>query len=272
MEIAIPEEGAWDSFDRMADREGWTVPGWERELYLKAWPSSAAVLLDESEPRGFVTAVAFGRHGWIGNLIVAPDFRGRGFGRQLFAHALESLERRGCTSVWLTASASGRPLYETFGFQTVDRVERCVRAAEEVRRDRACTPQADIGSVVAADAAVWGVRRTDLFSALQPGGEVFSAGETVACLQAGEGERVLGPWVSPSQCFRQNRTVLAQILDAPAGRGSIVADVRVSSPIRPLLAAAGFVAKGGCDLMVRGGGQGVDLAPLVTFASLGSLG
>jgi ribosomal protein S18 acetylase RimI-like enzyme len=49
-------------------------------------------------------------------IVTLPDFRRQGIGRALTLHALQLAHERGCTTAVLTASPSGRGLYERLGF------------------------------------------------------------------------------------------------------------------------------------------------------------
>lgn len=61
-------------------------------------------------------SMSFGRTGWIGNIAVDPDWRGRGFGTAMSEEAVRWLTRRGVGTVLLSATDLGRPIYERLGF------------------------------------------------------------------------------------------------------------------------------------------------------------
>jgi ribosomal protein S18 acetylase RimI-like enzyme len=272
MDIAAAGEGDWPIFLSLAEAEGWRVPQTEVALLTGVLSPCVSVLHEGGVPCGFVSAVFHGRSGWIGNLIVDPAARRRGYGDRLFAHALAALEERGATSLWLTASELGRPLYEAHGFVAVDRIERWVsppRGRGEV------FPAAAFGATEAlidADCRAWGERRHTLLDALAASGQAFACNETVALLQGGRDLQVLGPWYSATCCPRENRQVLTSLLAAADPAVEIVCDLLASSPLRSLLAAAGFAPGGGAALMVSGDGAGVDLKKMMALASLGSMG
>lgn len=52
----------------------------------------------------------------LAGIYVEPEFRKRGVARDLTRLAIAWCKERGCTRVRLTASADGRPLYESLGF------------------------------------------------------------------------------------------------------------------------------------------------------------
>jgi GNAT superfamily N-acetyltransferase len=271
MKFDSPIDADWRVFLDLARAEGWRVPARELELYRGALADSAFVLRRQGEACGFVTAVAHERSGWIGNLLVPSECRGRGYGTLLFDHAVDSLRSRGLTSIWLTASEMGRPLYEKKGFRVVGGIKRWTLVIDEALGPP--PPEGgDLESLCRLDFRAWGESRRRLLLPLARGGEVFSRGDTAALLQEGDGMRVLGPWVSGTLCPRENRQVLSAVLAAAATGTEVVVDLLESSPLAPLLTAAGFVPRGRCDLMTLGPCGGVDLGPLVSLASLGSMG
>ncbi|HXV21379.1 MAG TPA: GNAT family N-acetyltransferase [Desulfuromonadales bacterium] len=270
MEIMAPTDADWQVFLALARAEGWRVPKSELALFRGPLAGSAFVLRRGEDVLGFVTAVAHEKSGWIGNLIVPGTCRGRGYGALLFDHAVDVLERLGVASIWLTASPSGRPLYEKKGFAVIDGVVRWTLKAEG--GSLAEEGKTDIAGLLAGDVQVWGESRNRLLSPLARAGEVFACGRTVALLQGGQGMQVLGPWISAECCPRENRRLLLAVLGAAAERTELVTDAIESSPLQSLLRAAGFTRQGRCDLMVRGETGGVRLADLVSLASLGSMG
>ena len=69
---------------------------------------------------GRVTGVAgcarFGRTGWLGNVAVDDEARGRGLGTAISRTAVDWLHRAGVETVLLTATERGKPVYERLGF------------------------------------------------------------------------------------------------------------------------------------------------------------
>ena len=58
------------------------------------------------------------KRGFISNMWVDPEHRGRGLARELMMHGEAELLRRGATYAVLQASAMGRPLYEQLGWSS----------------------------------------------------------------------------------------------------------------------------------------------------------
>jgi GNAT superfamily N-acetyltransferase len=67
---------------------------------------------------GCGNALASGKAGWLGNIIVLPEYRKQGIGSALTTTLMEHLSAQGCTSLILTATRMGEPVYTKLGFTT----------------------------------------------------------------------------------------------------------------------------------------------------------
>ena len=270
--IRIAQKPDWDSFFKLAAGEGWRVPEVERQLFAGQWFDCARVLEEGDSFCGLVTSVAHEHSGWIGNLIVPARLRGRGRGTLLFKAALSALQAQGMTTVWLTASAAGRPIYEKSGFRCIDEIERWVscKRAPSGPDDRLVADGAQ--QLRDLDRCAWGEDRTDLLEALGARGQAFVCEGAVALLQREPGLQIVGPWYSSTGCPRANRKLLQKILAAVDPDVEVVVDVLASSPARQLIAAAGFACAGKNLLMVLGDAGHVQREMMVSLASLGSIG
>jgi RimJ/RimL family protein N-acetyltransferase len=71
------------------------------------------------------TAVCYGRRlAWIGMVLTHPDYRRRGFARQLTEAAVEYADGREVEWIGLDATDMGRPLYLQLGFEDQAPIER----------------------------------------------------------------------------------------------------------------------------------------------------
>ncbi len=256
----------------LAEREGWRIPRQEVALYQGPMADSAFALRVGDEPRGFVTVMRHEKSGWIGNLLVDPECRGRGYGSLLFEHAVDALRARNIGSVWLTASEMGRPIYEKRGFRLMGGVVRWVFSPSGASLAAATFQEQNRELLYRGDHGVWGESRCGLLEPLSSKGKIFAFGNTVALLQQVAGVQVIGPWVSENLCPRENRQLLMALISAAEPQWELVADVLEASPVQQLLGAAGFERQGRCDLMALDPQADLNLSPLVSFASLGSMG
>ena len=270
--IRIAQKPDWDSFFNLAAGEGWRVPEVERQLFAGQWFDCARVLEEGDSFCGLVTSVAHEHSGWIGNLIVPARLRGRGRGSLLFKAALSALQAQGMTTVWLTASESGRPIYEQSGFVAIDEIERWVSCKRSRFGPADNLVKDGRQKLVTLDWAAWGEDRASLLQALAARGPVYAYGDAVALLQREPELQIVGPWYSSKGCPRSSRLLLQKILAEADPNVELVVDILKSSPVRHLLSATGFSCVGSNALMVLGDAGHVQRDMMVSLASLGSLG
>jgi len=103
--------------DRLRGLAGWnqTIQHWNQLLALA--PSGCFVAEWNGVPAGTATTICYDADlGWIGMLLVHPEFRSRGLGRALLTHGLEHLRCR-VRCIKLDATPQGKLLYDQLGFQ-----------------------------------------------------------------------------------------------------------------------------------------------------------
>lgn len=270
--IRIAENTDWEQFFALADAEGWRIPEIERQLFAGPWQHCARVMAVDGRFCGLATSVAHDQSGWIGNLLVPQPLRGHGYGSRLFVAALSALQTQGLRSIWLTASLLGQPIYEKSNFKVVDTIERWVSDSRSGNSFAIQATSAATDLLSACDQAAWGETRASLLNALFDQGRAFAVEDSVALLQQEPDLQIIGPWYSPTGCPRANRQLLHQILATADPDVEIVVDILSSSPVRRLLAAAGFSCSGSNALMVHGNTDGINTGMMVSLASLGSIG
>jgi ribosomal protein S18 acetylase RimI-like enzyme len=156
-----------ERFLELAAAEGWVAEAWEFEFLLTTFPRGCFSARDETGVAvGFVTASLHERSGWIGNLIVGAEYRGRGVGETLFVRAHGALRDAGAETFWLTASKLGKSLYEKHGFSIIDTIIRWTGFGRERHaghdHEAACGDTSVL--VNGIDHQVWGDRRDALLA------------------------------------------------------------------------------------------------------------
>lgn len=96
------------------------------ETFLAHDPRGSWVAQRGSDPVGICVATRYERSGFIGELIVIREERGKGIGSRLLGRALRYLGAAGVESVYLDGDRDAVPLYERAGFRKVCRSLRFV--------------------------------------------------------------------------------------------------------------------------------------------------
>jgi ribosomal protein S18 acetylase RimI-like enzyme len=206
--------------------EGWLTETKEDfEGFLLYDPNGCFVAEENRDRIGMCVATAYGESGFLGELIVRNDARGRGVGTQLMQHAIAYLSHRGVRNIYLDGVEGAIPLYERLGFR---KVCRSLRFSGKLRGDRypwirAMTP-ADLAVVTEMDRGVFGADRSfflqrrlslhpQLCQVLEVEGQIrgFIMGRARADLVSA------GPWVVPSHVARPDQLLagLAAVGDGP---------------------------------------------------------
>src|SRR5687768_11970704 len=155
--------------DSLREIAGWNqrLTDWQRFLAL----SPRGCLIAESEHRPVATAVtiAYGAElGWIGMMLVHPDFRRRGIARVLLQHCIEILQSAGVKSIKLDATPAGREVYLKIGFKDEYNLTR-YQAESAKSSDTPNIRQAhayDLPKILALDHAATGASREHLLRSL----------------------------------------------------------------------------------------------------------
>lgn len=180
-----------DPFLALAEGEGWLCDRWEFSFLLQQFPQGCLVLRKEEKAIAYITSIAYGKSGWIGNLVVRPETRRKGMGRAMMQGALSALLHSGVETIWLTASEQGAGLYRKFGFNEIDRINRWTgRAGLSPGPLQAI----DEEPLLAVDQAGWGERREQLLKAVLNRGTLYSVPGGFLCCQKWKDAIQLGPW------------------------------------------------------------------------------
>lgn len=103
--------------DMLRDLAGWNqqLTDWRRMLRLDPDGCFVAALPDGVV--GTVTTIRYGTDlGWIGMMLVHPEYRRRGIAQRLMETALVRLQQCGVRCIRLDATPAGEPVYRKLGF------------------------------------------------------------------------------------------------------------------------------------------------------------
>ena len=102
---------------RLSNTMGWDASEDDFEFMAKLEPKGCFTLFSGSERVGIATAVSFGNVGWLGNVIVSEEHRGKGGGSLLVQKAIEYLTSRGVETIGLYGYTGRVHFYERHGFR-----------------------------------------------------------------------------------------------------------------------------------------------------------
>lgn len=253
-------------FLALAKDEGWISTRRELAFLLERSPDGCLVCREDGKQVGFVTAVQYGKSGWIGNLLVAAAARGRGIGTALFKQAMQVLQGNGTSTVWLTASTYGRPIYERNGFRLCDQVRRWERIGTAAELSG---PQVPISrNWQEIDYLGWGDSRNELLEYAAANGTAVGAEQGFLVVQRLGSSRQIGPFGALNSSTAE---LLLETIVSGAGR--LLLDAPASNrAASKLLTSRGFTVNSEVDLMYAGQPPAYHAEHIYGFASMGSMG
>ncbi len=166
-------------------------------------PGGCFVASMDGEDVGIVGSIGYGEVGYLGNLIVQPEYRGRGIGAILMKEAMQHLLDSGVKSIRLDAVPKALPLYERLGFKGESLSLRFTGLASETG-STGCErmDEMDLLEVSELDLRLFGAPRERVLRRVHADfpGLCFVAREgsrLVGYIMAKEGEgRIrIGPWI-----------------------------------------------------------------------------
>jgi len=253
-------------FLSMAKDEGWISTRRELAFLLERSPEGCLVCHEEAKPVGFVTAVRHGRSGWIGNLLVGAEARGRGIGTALFRQAMQVLQRSDILTVWLTASKYGRPIYERSGFSVCDRIRRWEGLGGDVlpsQSEKTIDPGWE-----EIDFLGWGDERKALLAHAADGGSACGTEHGFLVQQSIGKCRQIGPYGAIDT--KTAELLLDRILQQG---GATMLDVPAANRTASrMLTSRGFTISSEVDLMYAGQSPAYHPECIYGLASMGSMG
>ena len=153
---------------RMASEEGWISNLSEFQMFIEYNPFGCFVYAEGDRVIGSIMTFHHTKSAWIGNFIVAKEYRGKGIGKKLLARAIEYLDGKKKKRIYLNAAYEAKKVYEKFGFRKIIPVNRwqgkAMKSANNIESLRETIP--DILGFVKVDAFLWKDERFSLISQL----------------------------------------------------------------------------------------------------------
>ncbi|MBN1147115.1 MAG: GNAT family N-acetyltransferase [Anaerolineales bacterium] len=237
MNIRTMQPAELDFAASLTALEGWR--GETRQVFdgfFEHDPDGCFIAESDARKIGICVATPYQGFGFIGELIVVEEQRGRGIGRQLLERAIAYLRERRAAAIFLDGMLKAVPLYERIGFRKVCRSWRISGNIPGIAHPSVRPMRADdLGAVATLDRVAFGADRNfflerrlalhpHLCLVLEGKNEVqgFIMGRRV-------GERLLaGPWVAAPSTPRPN--ALLESLASQAGQASLSIGVLGSNP------------------------------------------
>jgi GNAT superfamily N-acetyltransferase len=153
---------------------GWNQTESDWRGYLAFEPGGCLAALVDGLLVGTATCVRYGEAmGWIGMVLVHPDHRRLGLGRELLQRTIRYMKGKGTRSIRLDATAAGRKVYVPLGFRDDFEVTRFEGVGSGITARTAATSldvqplvPADVRLIAGLDARAFGVDRSFVLAAL----------------------------------------------------------------------------------------------------------
>ncbi len=142
--------------------EGWTSETAETFKGFLQYDAEGCFIAEEkNSPVGLCVGTGYGDWGFLGDLIVAKEKRGRGIGRSLLNHTIAYLQNCGSQCIVLEADLLAVPLYESVGFKKICRSFRYIGKSQgEPSSDVRPMQTADFNHIKALDKIAFGADRS----------------------------------------------------------------------------------------------------------------
>jgi N-acetylglutamate synthase-like GNAT family acetyltransferase len=175
---------------------------------LSLEPNGCFVVYDKRKLIGVLTTIQFEHHGWIGNVIVDSNYRGRNIGSDLVLHAMQFLQKRGVKTIGLYSYLDVVPFYDQLGFKRDERFEFLVGSGCQRGRSPNILPMRDLDfeKALALDRRCFGVSREKLLKPIFFGSKelcyaTYEEDELIGFIMGGQYSKTaeIGPLICQSQ-------------------------------------------------------------------------
>ena len=172
---------------RLTDTMKWDLGEEDFEFMTRLEPNGCLVLLCNSERVGIATAISYGQVGWLGNVIVSENHRGKGGGSLLVEHAIDYLTRRGVETIGLYSYLDRIPFYAKHNFQYDSKfiVLKGRGFSASTQADVREADEEDVQQIIDLDRLCFGGSRSKLL-------EPILLDPSNSCYASTAGDRILG--------------------------------------------------------------------------------
>lgn len=179
---------------------GWNQTAEDWQLLLELAPSGCFCVECDRTVVATATLLTYeNRLGFIGMVLTHPDYRRRGYARQLLIELLARASEMGIKTLKLDATELGEPLYRSLGFRREQAIERWWRAGSPANPPRTRTVACDLAPWLGVDAEAFGADRSLLLGKLAERGQGFVNEGGFLLSRPGRTSTFLGPCLARSR-------------------------------------------------------------------------
>jgi predicted N-acetyltransferase YhbS len=148
---------------RLSDEERWGVTRRDMARILRLDPKGSFVASMWGKKVGLVTTTSYGQKlGWIGNVVVNQEYRGKHIGQNLVQTAIEYLLKRHTKHVALYCFDNNVKFYQKLGFKRDAPFLRLLRRTKPSLPFRKAQPEFALSRLLSMDKRAFGVDRSRL--------------------------------------------------------------------------------------------------------------
>ena len=248
--LAALTDGALGMLGQLVAQSGWNQTPQDWALFARL---GSVFVVRDAGGRIVASGVVLPmgeRAAWISMILVAPEVRGRGLGRGMFAHCLDAVQAAGRTAM-LDATPAGEALYRQFDFEPLWRLTRWQRGARPALSAPVPEAAPSLDTLAALDAEALGFARGPVLDHLvrRSDSRVLRHAGGFAIVRAGRVAHHIGPLLATGE------GAAAALLAETAGSlpGPLFVDVPDDRPLlREWLTSTGFTPQRGFARMALG--------------------
>jgi ribosomal protein S18 acetylase RimI-like enzyme len=233
---------------------GWNQTEHDWRGYLTYDPEGCFVAEVRGKPAGTATTIKYGaRFGWIGMVLVHPDYRRLGLGTQLLKRAITRLQQCGVRCIKLDATPMGKKVYVPLGFVAEYELSRYegtppAKSAGGEASDVVPFSKVDFPSAVQLDEQAFGSERAAVLHSLASRNPslcfaIMDASGVAGFIIAREGASAVqvGPWIARDTGVAER--LLRALFGHVNGRRVFVDVVQPNGPANAMIKRYGFTVQ-----------------------------
>lgn len=204
----------------LTDSLNWGNTKDEFERLLSVEPEGCFIAEVARERTGMVTSVSYGEVGWIGNVVVIPEYRNKGMGTKLMLQAMDYLKGKGAETIELEAEQRPVALYKRLGFKELCKSLRFSGTGKIIEAHNINLMQdSNLDDVLKLDKETFGANRG---KALNKAYQQFShlcfvsykSQELIGYIMAKERKGLfqIGPWICQPEYMQEAEELLKAVL------------------------------------------------------------